>query len=266
MAGDVLARPTVLAPPSGAHVVRDIVYRTDARGDLGLDAYRPASGAGPWPAVLLVNGDGEEPVITHAKDWGVYRSYGQHLAVRGLVGIPFNHRSTRTVGRAEVSAEATAALAFVREHATELGVDRERIGVWAFSAAGAFALAPLLRERPPYVRAIVGFYTIWDLAPFRGSTPFDPTDETVAEWSATAALGTSAAGLPSILVVIADRDNHALVAGAETFASRARELSVAVRVERHPNGQHGFDVRDDDGRSRELILDALEFFARALRL
>jgi acetyl esterase/lipase len=260
---DILAKLTVLAPPTGAHVVRNVVYGTDSHGDLHLDAYQPSTGHAPWPAVVLVNGDGDEPVITHAKDWGVYRSYGEHLAARHMVGIPFNHRSTRTVGRIEVAGESRAAMTYVREHASELGIDADRIGVWAFSAAGAFALAPLLRERPSHVRAIAGFYTIWDLSFMRDSQRAI-TDEEIHEWSATAALGTSAEGLPPILVTIADRDSQALVHGADTFAARARELGVNVRIERHPNGQHGFDVRDDDGRSRELILDALEFFAHAL--
>ena len=265
MADDVLAKPTVLAPPSGARVLHDRVYRTDARGDLGLDVYRPASGPGPWPAVLLVNGDGPEAVITKAKDWGVYRSYGEHLASRGLVGIPFNHRSSQMVGRPEVASETNAAMEHVRTNARELGVDPERIGVWAFSAAGAFALAPLLRERPPYLRAIGGFYTVWDLAPFKSSGgTFAPNDEQVETWSAVRALGDSGAGLPPMYIAVAERDNAALVAGAETFISRARELGVELRVERHTSGQHGFDILDDDDRSREIIADALAFFAGTL--
>jgi len=32
----------------------------------------------------------------------------------------------------------------------------------------------------------------------------------------------------------------------------------------HPDGQHGFDTRDDDERSREIIDETLTFFARHL--
>jgi hypothetical protein len=32
----------------------------------------------------------------------------------------------------------------------------------------------------------------------------------------------------------------------------------------HPGGQHGFDTRDDDERSREIIRETLEFFVRHL--
>lgn len=242
---------------------RDVVYRTDERGGLALDAYLPATGPGPWPAVLLVNGDGREEAITRAKDWGVFHSYGEHLAARGMVGVPFNHRSSQAVGRAEVAAEVAAALAFVRREARDLAVDPERIAVWAFSAAGAFALADLLRERPSYVRAIVGFYTVWDLEPFRG-LPGAPSGADVVRWSATAALGVTSQGLPPILVATADRDSQPFLVGTERFIARGYELGADLRVLRHPGGQHGFDARDDDARSREIIVDALDFLTEQL--
>ena len=68
MALDLFAALTVLPPPSGARVERDVEYLRDERGPLHLDAYRPTLSRGASPAVLLVNGDGDEPTITRAKD------------------------------------------------------------------------------------------------------------------------------------------------------------------------------------------------------
>lgn len=257
---DLFATGTVLPAPVGARIIPDITYYADARGPLLLDAYLPKQRGGPWPAVLLVNGDAPEPVIAPAKDWGVYRSYGEHLAARGIVGLPFNHHSTEGGSRtAEVAREVAAAIAFVRSHADELEVDADRIGVWAFSAAGPFAVAPLLRERPAHVRALAGFYTIWDLTPFRDVDP-PPSEAAITEWSASPALGESAAGLPPVFVARAGRDGARLLAGTDRFLARALELGVDVQLHDHPTGQHGFDLRDDDARSREIIRAALDFF------
>lgn len=260
MALDLFAAGTVLPAPAGARIIRDITYYTDERGPLLLDAYLPARSDGPRPGVLLVNGDAPEPVIAPAKDWSVYRSYGEHLAARGIVGLPFNHHSTEAGSRtADVAREIAAAIAYVRSNAQDLDVDADRIGVWAFSAAGPFAVAPLLRERPAYLRALAGFYTIWDLAPFRGVDP--PTSEaSIKEWSATAALGESAAGLPPVFVARAGRDGPRIVSGTDLFIARALELGVDLQLHNHPTGQHGFDIRDDDARSREIIRAALDFF------
>ena len=132
---------TVLRPPTGARVERDLVYRTDGDRVLKLDVYRPSMPGMASPVVFLVSGDAPEEVIATAKDWGVFRSYGEHLAARGLVGVSFNHRSSKRMEPTEVAADVRAAIAFVRGRAEELRVDATRVGVWVFSAGGPFGLA-----------------------------------------------------------------------------------------------------------------------------
>jgi acetyl esterase/lipase len=261
---DLFAAMTVLPPPSGARVVRDLAYHTSADGPLLLDAYRPARPPGPRPGVLLVNGDADEATIARAKDWGVYRSYGEHLAARGLVGIPFNHRSTARGKRyAEVAQQIGAAIAYVRTRADELEVDADRLGVWAFSGAGPFAVAPLLRSRPQYVKALVGFYTIWDLSPY-AEIEDPPSRETIDQWSVTNALRDSVHGLPPVLLARAGRDGPRVLDGTDRFIARARALGADLEVLDHPTGRHGFDILDADDTSRSIITSALAFLERRL--
>src|SRR5712691_5066972 len=261
----LLAALTVLPPPTGAHVERDLVYRTDGDRVLKLDVYRPALSGRARPVVFLVNGDAPEEVIATAKDWGVYRSYGEHLGARGIVGVPFNHRSTNRVDPTEAATDVRAAITFVREHAEGLGVDRDRVGVWVFSAGGPFGLAPLLQSPPKWLRCAAGFYTIWDLAPFRARLPW-ASDESIRRWSCVTALDSATSDLPALLLARAGRDSAPLLEGTDTFVRRAREGGLDLTVLDHPTGQHGFDTRDDDERSRDIIREALEFFVRHLSL
>jgi len=261
----VLESLTVLAPPSGADVERDLVYRTDGDGGLRLDVYRPPSGRRACPVVFLVNGDAPEEIIATAKDWGVFRSYGEHLAARGLVGVPFNHRSTNRFERTEAANDVGAAIAFVRGRAEDLGIDPGRVGVWVFSAGGPFGLAPFLQRRPNWLRCAAGFYTIWDLGPFRASLP-SVTDESIRRWSCLTALESESPDLPPLLLARAGRDSSPILEGTDTFVRRARQRGLDLTVLDHPTGQHGFDTRDDDERSREIIRQALEFFVRHLSL
>jgi acetyl esterase/lipase len=260
----VLTALTVLAPPTGARVQRDVVYRTDGARVLKLDVYRPPSGPDQSPVVFLVNGDAPEEIIADAKDWGVFRSYGEHLAARGLVGVPFNHRSSNRMEPTEVAADVAAAIAFVRAGAEDFGIDADRVGVWVFSAGGPFGLAPLLQRRPDWLRCAAGFYTIWDLAPLRRRLPY-ATDESIRRWSCVTALETDTPNLPPLLLACAGRDSAELLEGAHMFVSKAREGDVDLTVLDHPSGQHGFDTRDDDARSREIIGLTLDFFVRHLR-
>src|SRR5256886_10443477 len=153
----VLAAPTVLAPPAGARVERDLVYRTDGGRELKLDVYQPPSDRGASPVVFLVNGDAPEEIIATAKDWGVFRSYGEHLAARGIVGVPFNHRSSNRLAPIEVAGDVQAAIGFVRDRSRDFRIDADRIGVWVFSAGAAIWLPPLLLQRPESAPRWAGF-------------------------------------------------------------------------------------------------------------
>jgi acetyl esterase/lipase len=259
----MLAAPTVLPPPAGARVERDLVYRTDGGRVLKLDVYRPSSNRGANPVVFLVNGDAPEEIIATAKDWGVFRSYGEHLAARGIVGVPFNHRSSNRLAPIEVASDVEAAIGFVRRRGVDLGTDASRVGLWVFSAGGPFGLAPLLQRRPEWLRCAAGFYTIWDLAPLRASLPW-ATHETIRRWSCVTALDAENPDVPPLFLARAGRDHPALLEGADTFVRKAQERGVNLRVVDHPSGQHGFDTRDDDERSREIIRETLEFFVRHL--
>jgi acetyl esterase/lipase len=259
----VLTALTVLPPPTGARVERDLIYRTDGDRVLKLDVYRPSSNRGLSPIVFLVNGDAPEEIIATAKDWGVFRSYGEHLAAHRLVGVPFNHRSSNRMEPTAVAGDVRAAIDFIRDHAGDFGVDEDRVGVWVFSAGGPFGLAPLLQHRPDWLRCAAGFYTIWDLAPVRARLPW-ATDESVQRWSCVTALDARSPNLPALFLARAGRDNAALLEGTDTFVRKARERGVALTVLDHPTGQHGFDTRDDDDRSRQIIREALDFFVRHL--
>jgi dipeptidyl aminopeptidase/acylaminoacyl peptidase len=70
--------------------------------------------------------------------------------------------------------------------------------------------------------------------------------------------------VPPLFLARAGRDHPALLEGADTFVRKAQERGVNLRVVDHPSGQHGFDTRDDDERSREIIRETLEFFVRHL--
>jgi acetyl esterase/lipase len=260
-----LAAPTVLEPPTGARVERDLVYRTDGERVLRLDVYGPQSTGRAAAVVFLVNGDAPEDVIATAKDWGVFRSYGEHLAARGIAAVSFNHRSSNRMEPTEVAADVRAAIAFVRGRAEELHADADRIGIWAFSAAGPFGLAPFLQRRPDWLRCAAGFYTVWDLAPFRERLGWG-TDQSIRRWSCLSALETETPDLPPLLLARAGRDSAGLLEGTDAFVRRARQRGVDLTVLDHPTGQHGFDTRDDDERSREIIRETLEFFARHLSL
>lgn len=247
-----------------AHVQRDIVYRRDGGTDLLMDVYAPAglSGAARLPAVLFVHGGPIPAQMKPPREWGFFISYGELAASAALIGITFNHRLHALTDYRRSQDELAAAIAYVREHADELNVDPERLGVWIFSGGGPL-LSGLLRERPPYLRCALAFYAVLDLRPHMpaNTAPAD-VDATrraaIEQLSPAALMRANGSGLP-IFVARAGLDMPQINQSIESFVIESLAGNAMLELMNHPTGRHGFDLYDDDARSREIIGRALAF-------
>src|SRR2546423_2893000 len=168
---DLFASPSVYRTPElDAVVVRTgIPFKETPDGPLTLDVY--GSTSAPRATTLLVYGDGRPEFLRDARGWGVLRDHARHLGLRGIAAIAFDHRSSRAAGIREAAADVEDAIAFVRANANDLGVDPDRIALWTFSAGPPLAFHSVLRDRPAWIRALVAYYGILDLAFVRHPDP-----------------------------------------------------------------------------------------------
>lgn len=253
---------------AGVGVRLDMVYRTLPDGrELALDAYYPAgfrpgeAGGERLPAVVLVHGEWPPHIIRHSKDLGVYVTWGQLLASSGVAAVNFNHRATERMTRADDAAGDVANLiAYVRFNAEELGIDENRLCVWAFSAGVPLGMWAAMRGAPEHVRAIVAYYGAMDLEPVSGVLE-DVPGETVREFSALTYLREYGDRLPPTFIAKAGRDNPLLNESIDRYVAEARRLGASVELQEHLEGRHGFDTLNDDDRSREIIRRTLGFVA-----
>lgn len=262
---DLFATPSVYRTPELDAVTerKGLPFKDSPDGPLHLDVYGPTDR--PRPATVLVYGDGPAAFLENARGWGVFRDHCRHLALRGIAGIAFDHRSARERGIRAAVSDVDDALGYVRSHADELGVDPNRIAVWTFSAGPPFAFHAILRDRPSWVRALVAYYGVLDLALVRHPDPAQRTlsDEDVARYSPRDRLR-DGRPLPPMLVARAGKDAAPLNASIDAFVADAIAAGATLDLLTHPTGQHGFDLRDDDERSREIIRATLDFLARRL--
>lgn len=222
-----------------ARVRRDVVYKRDAGAELEMSIYAPSglSGDARLPVVFFVHGGPIPAAFTPPTQWGVFVSYGELAAASGLVGVTFNHRLYALTDYERAQSDVAAAIEYVRTHATDLNVDAERIALWYFSGGGPL-LSPVLLERPDYVRCILAFYAY--LQP------------------SAAHVRSKGAGLP-IFVARAGLDQPMINETIELFVKEALAGNAALDVMNHATGRHGFDILDDDDRSREIIARAVAF-------
>jgi len=220
-------------------VRRDLVYKRVAGAELKMNVHAPAglSGEARVPAVFFVHGGPIPADFLPPTQWGVFVSYGELIAASGLVGVTFNHRLFALTDYERSRSDVTAAVEYVRGHAAELNVDADRIALWYFSGGGPL-MTSVLRDRPHYLRCILAFYAY--LQP------------------EAAQVGSTGAGVP-VFLARAGLDQQMINETIDRFVQQALAGNAMLDVMNHSAGRHGFDVLDDDDRSREIIARAVAF-------
>jgi acetyl esterase/lipase len=197
-----------------------------------------------------------------ARKMGVFVSYGELLAASGLVAVAFDHRFLAPSRLVDAGSDVADLVAHVRANAGSLGVDSDRLALWAFSGGGPFLAAPL-RERPAWLRAVVVYYAVLDpQQPAPGDGGIDA--ERHQQFSVIRALGDDARSAPPVLVARAGLDHPWLNGGIDRFVQQALAKGARLELLNHPEGRHGFDILDDDVRSKQITRRTIEFLREAL--
>jgi len=245
-------------------VKRNLIYKRVGGRELQMDVYSPRVARGRLPAVLFIHG-GRIPanILTTPKDWDVYISFGQLVAASGFVGVNFNHRFYTWESLPDSQSDVMDAINYVRENAGRLGVDPERIILWSVSAGGIFLSQPL-RDRPAYLSAIVAYYSELDLQNERASAPASVSDETLRDFSPVYHLERTAQNQPPMFIARAGLDDTTLNEGLDHFVQVALKKNVTLELFNHPTGHHGFDIEDNNARSREILKRTIEFLRSSI--
>jgi acetyl esterase/lipase len=244
-----------------AGVKKDLMYKQVGDLQLQMDVYAPRKLRRNElrPAIIFVPGDAPWEILKDIKDWGVYVSYGELAAAAGYVGVTFNHRSTERFAKMrDVAGDVDDLISYVRTRADSLGIDRERICVWAFSAGGPF-LRTILKEKPGFVRCVVTYYSLLGLAPGAAA------DEVVREFTIANYLGRNQKQLAPMLIVRAGKDAPFINNSADEFLREAIKQNINLEFINYVEGEHGFDVVNDNGRTREILKRTLDFIKSHLR-
>jgi acetyl esterase/lipase len=249
---DVVKSHNVLHVPGqeNAKVHRDLVYASPNGEPQKTDIYLPAGvkSTDRLPLVIALSG------ADKAKHWGFYRDLGQLIAAHGMAGVIPDKRYQRGQ-RQEGFDDIVSLMKFVAANGAKYNLDASRICLWAFSGGGLL-MSVGLRGETPEVRCIVNFYAISNLSRFPGAT----ADMATSPLNPIHLLRTTdVEKLPPMLVIRAGKDNPDLNAGIEDFIQTAFHRNAKIMAINYANGQHGFDLLDDNDFSRVMIKRALEF-------
>ena len=126
-------------------VTENIAYRTDVGPSTVLDMAEPLFGtATNRPAILIIHGGGWS---AGSKNDYVYRSLMIDYAMKGYVVCNMNYRLVQEAPMPACIEDVREAVSWMKRHATELGIDADRIGTFGHSAGGHLSLVALLQRK-----------------------------------------------------------------------------------------------------------------------
>lgn len=237
---------------------RDVEYRVTDAGVLTMDLYHPpdSKSEARIPAVVFVSGypdpGFQKMVGCKLKEMESYISWGQLAAASGLVAI------TYTTGK-EPATDIHALLQYVRQNAAVLGIDENRIGVWACSGNVPNALSVLMQEDRDYLKCAVLCYGL--MLDLEGATS---VADAAKQWGfVNPCAGKSVADLPRdipLFIARAGQDEMPhLNETMDRFLSKALTCNLPIIFVNHPAAPHAFDLMHDSETSREIIRQILAF-------
>jgi len=249
--------PLVQGVSGATPVPLTFVYRSLAELQLQADLYRPETlPVGQRCLVVIMIHGGPVLKQSNPRQWRMFSDYAALLAGLGVATIVFNHRLHGPAEYFTAQGDVIALLEHVRAHAASYDIDPERMVLWAFAGSGPL-LTVALNPRRAYVRGLIAYYCSLDFATPARTGPPAPR-EILEGLSPATQLRRYGCAVP-ILVARAGRDTPEVNRSLAAFVEAALASEVPIELLNHPNGEVGFDVRNDDARSREIIARTLAF-------
>lgn len=252
--------------PIPVRVRRHITYARAGGRALRLDVHAPDTPVDPGrrrPALVQIHGGG----------WvlGFKERQGQllmnRLASQGWVCFNVDYRLSPMATFPDHLVDVKRAIAWVRDHAEEYGIDPDFIAVSGNSAGGHLtSLAALTSDDDRYqpgfedadtsVQAAVPFYGVYDFTNRNGAWPEETVpmfltpmvmkvalDEDPAAWADASPLDRVGPDAPPFFVIHGDKDVLAPVEDARDFVERLRAVSAEpVYYLELQGAQHAFET------------------------
>ena len=220
---------------------RDIAYGTDPRQR--LDVYAPHS-ATERPVVVVFWYGGSW--VTGSK--ADYRFVGTTLAEHGFVAVLPDYRHYPQVTFPAFNADGASAVAWVEQHAREIGGDPGNVVLMGHSAGGEIAAMlalnhDFLRKHgadPACISGLVGLSGTYGLVPdtdeLRSTFPAPYTE---ADWQPIRFVDSQA---PATLLLHGDSDTEVYPLEAQDLRKALQRAHVRVQLILYPHHGHGATV------------------------
>jgi hypothetical protein len=268
-AQDLLKKTIVYTVPGMEKITihKNITYKTVDGEQLKMDIYMPPvkDKTQRYPVVIFVHGGPIMASMTPPKEWGVFTSYGRLAAASGLVGVTFNHRYYGLYKKNLVNslADVKDVINLVTMKGSTYHINSDQICLWAFSGAGYHLSIPL-KEKMTNVRCLVAYYAIMNLKYFLSKDNQVKMADILEYYTPVNYLENKEFPFPPVLIASAGKDAPPIKKSIQEFINESFKVNILIDFLNHPEGFHGFDVLNDDERSKDILKRTIQFIKGGL--
>ena len=228
---------------------RKVLYKTVGDRKLHLNIFDPPSfkSTDKLPAYVAIHGGGWTGMTPR-----YFYPFADHFAKLGMVGISIDYRLANKARRTTVFdcvKDARSAMRYIRSHASELGIDPDRIVVAGGSAGGHLASSTSLFTKvnettddatiSPEATAMILYYPVIDTSA-KGYGQKKIGDR----WRELSPVDNVRPGVPPTLILHGTGDKVTPFPGAKLFHERMIAAGNSSQLITHKDGRHGYFIFD----------------------
>jgi acetyl esterase/lipase len=242
---------------------------------LTLDVYHPAYLHDAIPAVVVIHGGGWQ-----RGDNSEFVALNAYLASRDYVVAAINYRLAPRWKFPAAAEDVKAAIAYLKEHASEFPLDPSRLTLMGRSEGGQLALLAAYTAKDPSIRGVISIYAPSDLAAAYAHPSPPPLYDTRGlleryvggpparvekAYFAASPINFVTAASPPTLLVHGARDQMIPAEQSARLDDRLREAGVKHVFAELPWATHGCD-KSFGGPCGQITLFAVERFLDAVTI
>lgn len=248
-----IAQPNIGKMPlvyqqEGMHTIKPVTITY--RDTLQADVYRPVTQATPknFPCVIFVSGFAS----INLRYMQAYIDWARLMAANGIIGVVYETNSPVL--------DFDNVIEYIDSHADELRIDTNNIGIWSCSGNSPLGVYKVNASDRFKCHSIY-----YGLTTTINSKYLDDAREMSKQGGFALVVDREYTSKTPTLIVRAGKDHWTLILQAiDEFVAELLKKNVPLELINYPEGQHAFDLLDDNDTSRDIILRTVEFFKSSL--
>lgn len=218
---------------------------------LTADLYIPSTkvAAQTFPCVIFMSGYAR----INFRHVQVYNDWARLMAANGLIGVVYETN--------EPNSDFDKLSEYLTANAKSLHVNEARIGIWSCSANSLLAMNKITESSKFKCYSIYYGLTLTD-----DSEYLKEAEELSKKNGFSFSVKKDYNSSTPILIVRAGKDSYTIILKSiDEFVKSLLAKNIHLELINYPDGQHGFDIVDDNTTSKQIIARTVEFFKRELK-